>query len=157
MNTHSYKRKNNLKFNMKKFFSGKVEGWGILFDIFGRQKRNFYVSIEGKWSKNQGSLDEKFTFDDGEESTRKWEVEYKDNQAIKASASDVIGIAEGREADNTLNLKYILEIPYKGKKLRLDMDDWMYLTKGDAIINRTSMKKFGIKVGELVLCMRKKK
>jgi hypothetical protein len=36
------------------------------------------------------------------------------------------------------------------------MDDWMYLVEENIILNRTSMRKFGFKVGEIVLVMKKK-
>ena len=40
--------------------------------------------------------------------------------------------------------------------MNLNMDDWMYLVDDDTIINRTSMNKFGLEVGEIVLIMKKK-
>ena len=67
-----------------------------------------------------------------------------------------MGEAKGRVNGNAVNLNYVLNIPYKDSTMNLDMDDWMYLTEKNTIVNRTSMKKFGFKVGEIVLVMKKK-
>ncbi|MGV2433378.1 MAG UNVERIFIED_CONTAM: DUF3833 domain-containing protein [Rickettsiaceae bacterium] len=55
------------KMDMREFFDGEIEGWGALFDIWGNGTRSFYVYIKGSWKDNEGILDEKFNFDDGEE------------------------------------------------------------------------------------------
>ena len=36
----------------------------------------------------------------------------------------------------------------------LDVTDWMYLTENGAIMNRSEMRKFGVKVVELIATMR---
>ena len=36
----------------------------------------------------------------------------------------------------------------------LDVTDWLYLAENGAILNRSEMRKFGIKVAELVATMR---
>lgn len=145
------------KIDMREFFNGEIEGWGALFDIWGNQTRSFYVHINGSWDGNKGVLDEKFDFDDGEKQTRKWDVYFENESVFKAKALDIIGDATGIQKGNAVNLNYILEVPYKNSTINLSMDDWMYKIQDNAVVNKTSMKKFGIKVGELVLIMKKKK
>ena len=36
----------------------------------------------------------------------------------------------------------------------LDVTDWLYLAQNGVIVNRSEMRKFGIKVAELVATMR---
>ena len=70
-------------------------------------------------------------------------------------AGDVIGEALGTQQGNAVNLTYTLQIPYGNRTLNLAMDDWMYLVQDGVVLNRTVMKKWGLKVGELALVMKK--
>jgi hypothetical protein len=144
------------KIDLRKFFDGDVEGWGSLFDFNGRQTRSFKVDIKGRWEGDTGVLEEWFIFDDGEKTKRIWRISFSDENSFVGSAGDVIGEAKGVINGNAVNLNYVLNIPYKGSTINLSMDDWMYLVEENTIINRTSMKKFGFRVGEIVLVMKKK-
>jgi len=144
------------KMDLKNFFDGEIEGWGSLFDFNGRQTRSFKVEIKGKWEGDVGVLEEWFIFDDGEKTQRTWNIVFSDKNSFVGSAGDVIGEAKGKINGNAVNLNYVLNIPYKNSTINLNMDDWMYLVEENMILNRTSMKKFGFKVGEIVLVMKKK-
>ena len=144
------------KMNMRTFFDGEVECWGTVFDYQGRMIRTFSAVIIGTWDGDDGSLQEWFKFNDGEKTERVWNIKYQDHHIFIANASDVVGDAKGEESGNAVNIKYILRIPYKDSTIDLNMDDWMYRIEDDVVLNRTAMKKFGLKVGELVLFMKKK-
>jgi hypothetical protein len=146
-------RKN--KMDLRSFFEGNVEGWGAIFDYQGKQTRSFHVSIKGTWDKKKGRLEELFVFDDGEKTERIWDIDFSDDQKFIGKAKDVIGQAHGVQNGNAINLNYVLSIPYKDSTLNVNMDDWMYLVDPNIILNRTAMKKFGFKVGEVVLFMKK--
>jgi hypothetical protein len=150
-----YNSKKN-KVDLRSFFNGDIEAWGALFDYQGRQTRTFYAAIKGTWEQNNGVLEEWFVFDDGEKTERKWDVHFSDDQIFTGTAKDVIGTAHGRQNGNAVNLHYVLNVPYNNSTINLNMDDWMYLVGDKVIVNRTSMKKFGFKVGEIVLFMKKK-
>jgi len=155
-NSIDYYANKKPKVDLRSFFHGDVEGWGALFDYQGRQIRSFHVSIKGDWDKNNGKLKEWFVFDDGEKTERVWELNFTDDTAFVGRANDVIGEAKGSQNGNAANLHYVLNVPYKGSSINLNMDDWMYLAEDNILLNRTSMKKFGFKVGELFIFMRKK-
>ena len=74
-----------------------------------------------------------------------------------AKAGDVVGEAQGSQIGNAVNLRYTLNVPYNKSTINLKMDDWMYQINTDTVLNRTAMRKFGLKVGEVVLIMKKKK
>jgi hypothetical protein len=150
-----YSSKKN-KIDLRSFFNGEIEGWGALFDYSGRQTRSFHVTLKGSWDKNNGVLQEWFVFDDGERTERRWEIDFADENSFKGLAKDVIGQAKGLQNGGAVNLNYILSVPYNNSTIDLRMDDWMYLIEDDIILNRTSMRKFGFKVGEIVLFMKKK-
>ena len=50
---------------------------------------------------------------------------------------------------------YNVEIPYDGSTLEVNFDDWMYLVTNTRLINRTSIVKFGVEVGEVTLVIEK--
>ena len=148
-------RKN--KIDLRSFFDGEIEGWGAIFDYKGIQSRTFHVKIKAHWKdQNNGVLDEWFDFDDGEKTERQWKVSFSNNSVFIANAKDVVGDAKGEQQGNAINMHYTLEVPYNKSTINLKMDDWMYLIEDGLILNKTSMKKFGFKVGEIVLFMKKK-
>ena len=63
----------------------------------------------------------------------------------------------GTTAGNALNWQYVLNVKMDdGSTMALSLDDWMYLIDSDNMINRTSMYKFGIPVGEITLYIGKR-
>ncbi len=142
--------------DMREFFNGDVVGWGVLFDYQGRKTRHFTFTIKGTWDGNKGKMEEYFSFNDGEQSERIWMIDFSDDSTFKATAADVVGEAKGKQKGNAINLKYVLKVPYGKSTIDLDMDDWMYLVDENTLMNRTSMYKLGIRVGELMIYMSKK-
>ncbi|MEZ4605020.1 MAG: DUF3833 family protein [Desulfobacterales bacterium] len=66
-----------------------------------------------------------------------------------------IGEAAGRISGNSMFLNYVLEVPYGDGTIHLTMDDRMYLVEPRTLLNETTMYKFGFRVGEVLLVMRK--
>lgn len=72
-----------------------------------------------------------------------------------ATAGDVKGPSTVRVSGNAMFLNYTLLVPYKGKTLAVNIDDRMYRVDERTIINESVMRKFGFKVGEIVLTIRR--
>jgi len=142
--------------DIRHYLNGNVEAWGVLLDRSGVVTEQFHVVMKGTWKGNDGTLEEKFTFSSGKKDERVWTVHFTDDHHFTASAHDVIGTATGKQYGNAVNMNYILRVPVDGTTYDLSMDDWMYLMTDDTLINRTEMRKFGFKVGELVLTFKKK-
>lgn len=56
---------------------------------------------------------------------------------------------------NALQWKYTLRLPVDGKTYEVHFDDWMYLMNDDVMLNKSEMRKFGFKLGEVVIAFRK--
>lgn len=138
-----------LKIN--EYFNGPVEAWGLLKDWRGRVTRRFKVTMVGTWKGEKGLLEEKFYFDDGEKQERTWQVTLKNDQEFTAEAQDSVGEALGVQQGNALQMRYTLRIPYKNSTLDLTLDDWMYLVDEKHLINVSTMKKWGLPVGKIVI------
>jgi len=140
--------------DLEQYFLGEVEAWGIFEDRFGRLRRSFTVKISGTQQDGELILDEAFCYDDGEQARRVWRIRRLSEHRYEGRADDVIGKAEGRLYGKALNWRYRLDLPIGGRKLRVHFDDWMYLQPDNVLINRASVSKFGITLGEVTLFFR---
>jgi hypothetical protein len=48
-------------------------------------------------------------------------------------------------------LEYVLSIPYNGDTINVRVDDRMYLVSPTVLLNESSMFKFGVELGSIVL------
>lgn len=141
--------------DLARYFNGTIDGWGMFQDRWGRVQRRFHVRIDARWEGNTGILDEHFEFSDGEKQNRVWTI-VKDGNRYTGTAGDVVGTAEGFAQGNALSWRYVLALPVGGREWHMAMDDWMYLVDADTLLNRTTMSKFGIRVGEVTLAFRRR-
>ena len=141
--------------DLAQYFTGTVDGWGMFQDRSGTVVKRFYVRIDCTWKGNEGTLDEHFEYTDGTTQNRVWKLT-KDGNRYTGTASDVVGTAQGTAAGNALHWNYVLALPVDGKTWNMDMDDWMYLIDDRTMLNRTTMSKFGFRVGEVTLSFRKR-
>lgn len=141
--------------DLAQYFNGTVDGWGIFQDRSGKVVKRFTARIDAKWEGNKGTLDEHFDYADGEKGNRIWTL-VKEGDRYTGTASDVVGIALGVAQGNALHWRYVLALPVDGRTWNMDMDDWMYLIDEKTMLNRTTMTKFGFRVGEVTLSFRKR-
>ncbi len=136
------------------YFHGAVEGSGFLRNWRGQITRQFTVKMVGHYldeAQTQLRIDESFVFNDGEAQTRIWTLTKTGGNTFTGQANDAIGTAKGVQLGNGVNWRYRLAIPYKGKTIEVDFDDWLYLQGDDRLLNAVKMKKFGLTVGSLFI------
>lgn len=144
-------------FDIREYLNGNLEAWGVFINRDGSADPQFHVTMKGHWKGNEGTLDEVFTYSDGEKKTRHWKFRMVDDHHFVATAADVTGEGKGTQYGNAVNLKYTLQVPRNGKTIEVAMDDWLYRIDDTHVINRTEMRKFGFRVGELVIGFKKLK
>lgn len=137
------------------FFAGDVRAWGLVQDWRGRVTRRFEVTICGHEEGEVMVLDEAFRYDDGETDTRTWRIARTGDGAYSGTADDIVGNAIGQTAGNVMHWVYDLDLLVDGSTYRVAFDDWMWQIDGEALLNRSAIRKFGMKVGEVVLFMRR--
>ena len=140
--------------HLDKFFNGHLVAYGMVQDFRGKVIRRFRAEINASWQDGEGVLDEQFFFNDGEQQTRCWRLTKTGNQ-YTGTAGYVGGQASGTTEGNALNWQYVLEIPVNGKVRHIKLNDWLYLVDENNLINRATMSKFGIPVGEITLYIRR--
>lgn len=143
------------KLDLVEYFNGTLDGWGMFQDRSGKVVTRFHVVIDAKWSGDTGTLDEAFEYADGRRERRVWTI-VKDGDRYTGTAGDVVGTASGTAAGNALQWRYVLALPVEGTVWNMDMDDWMFLMDERTMLNRTTMSKLGVRVGEVTLAFRKR-
>ena len=136
------------------YFNGPIDGWGMVQDRSGKVLRRFYVRIEGKWNGTTGTLDESFDWSDGKKERRVWTIE-KSGDQYRGRAADIVGVAEGIAAGNALQWGYVLKLPADQGGYEVNLDDWMVLVDEKTMLNRSVIKKFGIRFAEITIAFRK--
>jgi len=153
-NIHTYKNTTpNLL--LEEFFNGELSAYGIVLDHKGMLTRRFEVTLQAHWQNNKGTIEEWFTFDDGEKSKRTWQLTKLANNQYTGTANDVVGIAKGTTSGAALYWRYDLLITVDDTEYQVTLDDWMYLLDDNRLFNKTDIIKYGIKVGEVNLYIEK--
>jgi hypothetical protein len=156
MNDVNHYKDQQPRLDLEKYFIGTSDAWGMFQQRDGSVVKRFKVTIEGKKIAEQLVLDEKFEYDDGSTQQRIWRLSKQADGSWHGTADDVKGIALGQIAGNALHWQYTLLLPVSGSIYEMQMDDWMYLMDQDTLINRTSMRKFGVELGQVTLFFRRR-
>ena len=144
------------RLKLRNYFDGTVDAWGVFTDRAGKVVKRFTVVMECSWSGDQGVLDEAFSYSDGSRQRRVWRLQQLGDGRFSGRADDVIGEALGTELGNAFHWRYALALPVDGRVVEVQMDDWMYLMSDRIMLNKASMSKFGVKLGEVTLSFAKR-
>lgn len=137
------------------FFAGPVKAWGIFQKSSGEVVKRFEVYITSRRDGERLILDERFRYSDGTRQQRIWTLTPDGPGRWRGRAADVVGEAVGEIAGNALRWRYDLNLEVDGSTWQVSFDDWMYLMDDDTLINRSSMRKFGVELGEVTLFFRR--
>lgn len=143
------------RLELDRYFNGRVRAHGIFQKRSGEVARRFTVIMDCRWEGNQGVLDEAFTYSDGTKQRRVWHLTKLDGGSYAGRADGVVGEARGQESGNAFRWNYTLRLPVDGKEYEVQFDDWMFLVDEQVVLNRATMSKFGITLGEVLLSFTK--
>lgn len=143
-------------FDIREFLSGDLEAFGVACDYAKAVREVFYIDMNVVWNGNEGHLTEKMNYESGKEEARTWDYKFQDAKNFTATGTNVVKTAIGKLDGNTAALEYGFITPYGFIKMRLSMDDRLFLIDNNTAVNRIFMKKFGMKVGEVIMIIKKK-
>ncbi|MCW3147846.1 DUF3833 domain-containing protein [Stutzerimonas stutzeri] len=141
--------------DLREYFVGKVDAWGMFEKRSGEVIKRFHVEITGRLEGDRLILDEHFRYSDGTTQQRVWTLTEHSPGQWRGTAADVIGEARGEVAGNALRWRYVLSLPVDDKVYEVDFDDWMYLIDENTLANRSFMSKFGVELGQVTLFFRR--
>jgi len=146
---------NTPKFDVRKYFNGNLEAYGVLQNWQGKVVRTFTVKMQGSWQENNGVLQEHFLFNDGEKQERIWQLKVHDDHNFTATASDVVKTAKGQQYGNAVKMDYVLAIPVGNKTYNFTIKDWLFLIDENSLVNVSTITKFGIPIAKLSIGFKK--
>lgn len=141
------------RLDLREYFNGTLDAHGVFTDRSGKVMRRFVVLMQARWNGNEGTLDELFTYSDGQTQRRVWRLRDEGNGRYSGRADDVVGEATGEASGNALRWSYTLRLPVDGREFDVQFDDWMYLVDSRVLLNKAVMSKFGVRLGEVTLSM----
>ncbi len=138
------------------YFTGRTQAWGQFQDRFGNVRRRFIVDIIGTWDGEILTLTEAFRYHDGETEQRIWRLRRRGATGWEGTADGVVGTASGEVSGNAFNWRYTFDLQTgNDRTLRLTFDDWMWRLDEHVLLNRATVSKFGITVGEVLIFFRR--
>lgn len=141
-------------FDIRGHLSGDLISEGVIYGPTGKVVSRFVADMRGVWDGDTGTLSEAFTYASGETQDREWQLRLTEDGGVVATAADIIGEGTGSAEGAAMNLNYKIRLPEDAGGHVLTVHDWMYLMPNGTIINRSEMRKFGLKVAELVATIR---
>ncbi len=142
--------------DLSQYFNGTLDAYGVFTDRSGTVVKRFTVVMRCIWQGNNGVLDEDFTYSDGSTQKRIWRLTKLADGQFTGTADDVVGAALGQARGNAFNWKYTLALPVDGTVYNVQFDDWMYLMTDKVMLNKATMTKFGVRLGEVTLSFTKR-
>lgn len=149
-----YSTPKGAQIDLRRHLNGPILCEGVIYGPLGRVSSRFVARFDAAWTGNTGVMTEHFTYDDGSEQSREWNLSIGNDGRIRATAPDVIGEGTGQQSGDSMLLQYKIRLPETSGGHVLNAVDWMYLTPNGTIINRSQFRKFGLKVAELVATLR---
>ena len=137
--------------DLQQYFNGTLDAYGVFTDRSGTVIKRFTVVMVCHWNGAQGVLDETFTYADGSTQKRIWRLQKQADGRFTGRADDVVGEALGESRGNAFHWAYTLRLPVDGKVYDVQFDDWMYLMTDKVMLNKATMSKFGVRLGEVTL------
>lgn len=142
--------------DLRQYFNGTIDAWGVFTDRGGKVVKRFTVVMQCSWQGDDGVLDEDFSYSDGTKQRRIWRLKKLPDGRYTGRADDVVGEATGQERGNAFNWRYTMALPVDGRVIEVQFDDWMYLMTDKVMLNKATMSKFGVQLGEVTLSFTKR-
>ena len=141
---------------LRDYLNGRLQAHGLFTDRSGRVVKRFTVELLGRWQGSEGVLEEDFYYSDGSTQRRVWRLQDLGAGRYTGQADDVVGTAQGQTRGNAFHWNYTLNLPVDNSVYEVQFDDWMYLMNDKVMLNKASMHKFGIYLGEVTLSFAKR-
>lgn len=137
------------------FLEGRTRAWGVFEDRFGRVRRRLAVDMVGRWEGGEFVLDERFEYDGDAVETRTWRVVPLGPGRFRAFCPDCVGEAIGECGPDRIRMSYRFRLKLESREIVVAFDDRLYRIGDTFAVNRATMSKWGVKLGDLSLFFQK--
>ena len=131
------------------FFTGHVRSWGVLEDRYGYPTETITTDCQGTLEGPDRLHMVQHLVEGGMQQTRDWHMRRMSPTHFEATANDVVGTASGDAAGRAFHWTFTLALKPGNALENVTMDQWMYLQDDGSMINRDTIRKFGVIVAEV--------
>jgi hypothetical protein len=149
------KRNDTAPFDLLSWLEGRTLAEGVFEDRGGRVRRRFTVELNGTAEANALRLNERFIFDNGERQERTWVLTRGPDRSFIGRAEDSVSEAHGRFDEGVAYLSSRLWLKVGKRKIAMHFDDAFYPAGAGLVLNRSTMSKWGIRLGQILIQFRK--
>lgn len=149
------KRNDAAHFDLLSYFEGRTVASGVFEGRSGRQKRRFTVDMSGRAKGSTLELEEHFVFDNGERQERTWVLTRGAGQSFTGLCEDSVSAAHGSFEQWRAYLCSALRLKVGNRLVAMQFDDVFYDTGEGAVLNRSTVSKWGIRLGQVLIMFRK--
>jgi hypothetical protein len=149
------KRNEAANFDLLSFFEGRTTAFGVFEDRSGRLKRHFTVEMTGRADGSSLVLEEHFLFDNGERQERTWTLTRGDGDSFTGTCEDAASVAHGRFERGRAFLSSVLRLKVGSRLVAMKFDDVFYDAGEGSVINRSTVSKWGVRLGQVLIQFRK--
>ena len=142
-------------FDLLSWLEGRTLAEGVFEDRGGRVRRRFTVELNGTAEANALRLNERFIFDNGERQERTWVLTRGPGRIFTGRAEDSVSEAHGRFDEGVAYLSSKLWLKVGKRKIAMHFDDAFYPAGAGLVLNRSTMSKWGIRLGQILIQFRK--
>lgn len=149
------KRNDLAPFDLLTWLEGTSRADGVFEDRRGRIRRRFTVELNGVAEGDVLRLNEHFLFDDGERQERNWRLARGTGGNFTGRAEDSISEAKGRFEAGVAYLSSELSLRVGKRDISMRFEDAFYEIGPGLVMNRSSVSKWGIRLGQVLILFRK--
>ena len=149
------KRNETAHFDLLSYFEGSTIAEGVFEDRAGRAKRRFTVQMTGRATGDTLVLEEHFLFEDGERQARTWVLTRGEGLGFTGRCEDAVENARGSFEPGAARLSSRLRLKVGTRMIVMNFDDVFYDTGAGTVLNRSTVSKWGIRVGQVLILFRK--
>lgn len=140
---------------LEEVLTGRTYAYAV-FERGGVLDRRFWVEAVGEWDGQALTLEEYFLYDDERTDTRTWTFRKTSETTYVGTAGDVIGPADVEVFGDAAYFDYRVDLEMAdGSTVEVNFQDRLYRVSEDTIINRATVKKFGLVVGQVTVVFQK--
>ncbi len=140
---------------IEKFLAGRTRAEGVFRNTITGAERKLTATLNGRWNGSTLVLAEDFVFADGARDRKTWRLTKLADGKWSGTREDVIGTATGVQDGKSFRLSYEADLTSQGSATIVRFEDVLTQTAPNVVLNRAVVSKFGVKVGEITLTIRR--
>lgn len=142
-------------FDLFGFLQGRTVARGIFEDRFGKLRRSFTVGIVGTLHNGILILDEDFLYSDGTTDKRVWRLKKTGERQFIGQCEDALTPALGYLWPDRCEMRYKIKLDIGARQFTVKFDDAFYPLDDKTMMNRATVTKLGVRLGQAIIVFSK--